>query len=447
MKSIILVALALCVTIAIAQEAKDVPNEARLVKEVKAPRVNKLKGFLRKIDVIKESDIAPEMKMSMDIDTASEIEMSTITQISIEPKFAEELNGPDDFSDTKILQQDTFPQTETKRRRIVDSNKIKGLHRKISANYETKIVSETKVAKDIGAAIDEIEMIPETPVGIVAEIAEEVKAANGDKPKIMPQTESKRRRLVDSSRIKGLLGKINAHRGTKVASAMKGRDMKDITDAKNLQQDPETESKFHRIVDVNELNELKLKLAEPLSKLRNEYQEIHGSDNFFLNLIRSATKEQQEAGTLYMIRALLGIPPINCELNLFETEDEYTLHSQCGGYRFLGGIAPVHGQRTKRDISTDVYEAEVLLPKIHDIFVQLENEQGAHLALVRINNGQSQITANRITRWIVTADLILPTFAQAACELEILEQTWSGYRDVTIKCDQNTYRIARGERS
>lgn len=439
MKSTIFVAFALYVTIAIAQEAKDVPNEARLVKEVKVPRVNKLKGFLRKIDVIKETEIAPDMIVSKDIDAVSEIELSTETQIIIEPEIVQELNGPDDISESKIVQQDSFPKTESKRRRIVDSNKIKAFHRKINANHESKMVQETKVAKDISAVVDEIEMIPETPIAIVAEIAEEVKTPNGDEPKIVQQTESKRRRLVDSNRIKGLLRKINAHRETKGASEMKGREMKVNADVKNLQQDP--------AVDANELNELKLKLAEPLSKLRNEYQKIHGSDNFFLNLIRSATKEQQEAGTLYTIRALLGIPPVNCELNLFETDDEYTLHAQCGGYRFVGGLKPVNGQRVKRDISTNEYDADLLIPKIQDIFEQLENEQGAHLALARITNGKSQIASNGITRWIVTADLILPTFAQAACELEISEQTWTAYRDVTIKCDQNTYRIARGELS
>lgn len=224
------------------------------------------------------------------------------------------------------------------------------------------------------------------------------------------------------------------------------------------EEESQISSNAQAIVDVSELNELKIKLGEPLSNLRKEYKELF--DHFYLNAIRHATKEVTDAGVIFTIGALLGNPPVNCQLTLFETEAEYTLHSQCGGYRFKNAIKPVSGPRIKRGIDEDALvhgvsrvvqsaELEKLELKIRDILEQLHEEylDSSHLAFSRIISGQLEIELSRIARWSLDVEFILPSEELAVCDVVILEQEWTQYHEVTIKCDdEHTYRIEHGSR-
>lgn len=217
-------------------------------------------------------------------------------------------------------------------------------------------------------------------------------------------------------------------------------------------------SNAQAIVDVSELNELKIKLGEPLSNLRKEYKELF--NHFYLNTIRQATKEETDAGVIYTIGVLLGNPPVNCELTLFETEAEYTLHSQCGGYRFRNGIKPISGPRIKREIDEDALahgvsrevqfaEFDHLELKIRGILEQLHEEylDSSHLVFSRIISGQLEIELSKIARWSLDVEFILPSEELAVCDVVILEQEWTEYHDVSIKCDdEHTFRIEHGSR-
>lgn len=116
---------------------------------------------------------------------------------------------------------------------------------------------------------------------------------------------------------------------------------KDVIEVKNELQ---VEADRQAILDEGELDALKMKLAEPLRNLRKEYKQVRNF--FYLNTIRRATKQHLESGELYTIAAILGNPAISCELQLFETGLEYTLHTRCGGFRFKNGIKPITGQRS-----------------------------------------------------------------------------------------------------
>lgn len=312
--------------------------------------------------------------------------------------------------DTKIARQP----------KVAKVPKLKGFIRKIDANKETKMVQETKMSNETDTP-KETKMSPET------EMIRDTKM----RPEMEMTADTKM--------------------GFQTEMVKDVKQSIDVNAATNAQQNPQPISKIRKIVKINEMNELKMKLTEPLNSLRNEYPELRGSKNFYLNLIRDATIEQEGSGILYTIRALLGIPPINCDLKLFESDGEYTLHSKCAGYRFNGGIKPVNGQRVKREADGELSaigpnDFPTVITLIQNVLLQLKTEQGAQLELRDINNAQTQIMPDTITRWVIKADLAMSMAPQFECDLDILDQPWSGFRDGTIQCDQSTYRIATGER-